>query len=141
MNISLTVFKTKNNASFLARLPAAMASSQGNHLIWTEEEEVETQALKKIKTKQNKNQLQQKKTANRQKNANLKCGYFNIIIHIFEPTFFEINFQRYRVVTFACLSWFKILSSQKASFVTAFFLSQILGFVPTNPSRLVIIVF
>lgn len=61
MNISLTVFKTKNNASFLVRLPAAMASSQGNHLIWTEEEEVETQALKKIKTKQNKKPTTTKK--------------------------------------------------------------------------------
>lgn len=62
MNISLTVFKTKNNASFLARLPAAMASSQGNHLIWTEEEEVETQALKK-----HKNKTKQKPTTTKKK--------------------------------------------------------------------------
>lgn len=76
MNISLTVFKTKNNASFLARLPAAMASSQGNHLIWTEEEEVETQALKKIKTKQNKNQLQQKKNRKQTEKRKLKMWLF-----------------------------------------------------------------
>lgn len=46
MNISLSVFKTKTNPSFLVRLPAVMASSQSNQLIWREKEEVESQACK-----------------------------------------------------------------------------------------------
>lgn len=46
MNISLSVFKTKPNPGFLVRLPAAMASSQGNQLIRVEKEKVERQAYK-----------------------------------------------------------------------------------------------
>jgi len=51
MNRSLRVFKTKNNPSFLVRLPAAMASSQSNQLIRIEKEEVERQAYKIKKLK------------------------------------------------------------------------------------------
>lgn len=51
MNISLSVFKTKNNPSFLVRLPVVMASSQGSQLIQTDKGEVEKQAFKIKKLK------------------------------------------------------------------------------------------